>query len=145
MNYFRYSGDTLACEDVGIEQLAQKYGTPLYVYSLGTIKRHYRVFDRAFEGIDHLVCYAIKANPTLALVYLLAKMGAGADIVSKGELFLALKTGIPAERIVFSGVGKTPEEIKDALEVGILMFNVESLSELEVIADVAGRLGKRPP
>jgi diaminopimelate decarboxylase len=145
MNYFRYSGDTLACEDVGIEQLAQKYGTPLYVYSLGTIKRHYRVFDRAFEGIDHLVCYAIKANPTLALVYLLAKMGAGADIVSRGELLLALKAGIPAERIVFSGVGKTPEEIKDALEVGILMFNVESLSELEVIADVAGRLGKKAP
>lgn len=145
MNYFRYSGDTLACEDVDIEQLAQKYGTPLYVYSLGTIKRHYRVFDRAFEGIDHIVCYAIKANPTLALVYLLAKMGAGADIVSRGEMFLALKAGIPAERIVFSGVGKTPEEIKDALEVGILMFNVESLSELEVIADVAGRLGKKAP
>ena len=145
MDYFQYEGDVLSCENVGIEQLALKYGTPLYVYSLGTIKRHYCVFDKAFAGMGHLVCYAIKANPTLALVCFLAKMGAGADIVSRGEMLLALKAGIPADRIVFSGVGKTSEEIKDAIEAGILMFNVESLSELEVISDVAGRLGKKAP
>lgn len=143
MDYFHYDNDELFCEDVAIESLALRYGTPLYVYSLGTLKRHYLVFDGSFKGMDHLVCYAIKANPTLALVYYLARMGAGADIVSKGELFLALKAGIPAKRIVFSGVGKAPDEIKEALEAEILMFNVESFAELETIARIAKDINKR--
>jgi diaminopimelate decarboxylase len=143
MDYFDYKNDELFCEEVAIEQLALKYGTPLYVYSLGTLKRHYLVFDGAFRDMDHMVCYAIKANPTLALVHCMAIMGAGADIVSKGELFLALKAGIPAERIVFSGVGKGPDEIREAIEAGILMFNVESFGELKAIARISRDLKKK--
>jgi diaminopimelate decarboxylase len=133
----------LHCEGLSLVDLAARFGTPLYVYSRATLTRHFEVFDRAFEGNDHLICFAVKANPSMALLSLLGQMGAGADIVSGGELFRALEAGIPAERIVYSGVGKTKAEMEQALEAGILMFNIESLQELEALSRVAAARGAR--
>jgi len=143
MHNFERRGKILHCEGLSLVELAERFGTPLYVYSRATLTRHFTVFDEAFAGIDHLVCFAVKANPSMALLSLLGRLGAGADIVSGGELFRALAAGIPAGRIVYSGVGKTTAEMEQALAAGILMFNIESLQELEALARVAAATGRR--
>lgn len=142
MHHFDYRDGKLFAEEVSVTELTEKYGTPLYIYSAATFRRHFDAFDSAFEGLDHLTCYSVKANSNLSILKLLAEMGAGMDVVSGGELYRALKAGVPADKIVYSGVGKRAEEISQALEAGILMFNVESLAELYKINEVAGKLGK---
>jgi diaminopimelate decarboxylase len=142
---FRYRKGSLYVEDVRLSDLARRYGTPLYVYSGEKIRSQFESFDRAFAAYPHTICYAMKANGNLAILNLLSRAGAGADIVSGGELFRALKAGVPPARIVFSGVGKTEDEMVAALNAGILMFNVESLEEMEVLARVARRFGKPAP
>ena len=133
MHHFQYKGDELYCEDVPVRLIAQKIGTPCYIYSLATLSHHFMVFDSAFKDVAHLTCYSVKANSNIAILKLLGSMGAGMDIVSGGELYRARKAGIAAERIVYSGVGKTIEEIDFALREKILMFNIESTQELEQI------------
>lgn len=145
MHHFKRLEGELHCEGIPLAELAHRVGTPLYVYSQATLERHYRVFDDAFAGFPHLICFAVKANPSRAILNILAGMGSGADIVSGGELYRALKAGIPAERIVYSGVGKTTEEMKQALDAGILMFNLESFQELDALDRVAGGMGKKAP
>ncbi|MGX9365071.1 diaminopimelate decarboxylase [Desulfoplanes sp. PS50] len=140
MNYFEYKDGELYAEDVRIRDLVYEYDTPLYVYSAKTLRRHYKAFDSAFEGIDHLICYSVKANSNLCVLDLLKKEGSGADIVSGGELFRALRAGMDPKKIVYSGVGKSVSEIQEALFAGILMFNVESEQELERISEVASEL-----
>jgi len=134
MNHFDYVDGVLHAEDVDIRSIADSVGTPFYCYSTATLERHYRVFAEAFSDIDALVCYAMKANSNQAVLKTLAALGAGADVVSGGELQRALMAGIPAERIMFSGVGKTDAEIEAALDAGIFCFNVESEPELEAIS-----------
>ena len=143
MHHFEMKNGTLYVEGVSVKELAQRYGTPLYIYSTATLKRHYQAFDSAFDAVPHLTCYSVKANSNLAVLRLLASLGAGMDIVSGGELYRALLAGVPAERIVYSGVGKKAPEIAQALNAGILMFNVESVQELIRINDVARDLGKK--
>lgn len=143
MHYFRYKNGELYAEDVPISRLVERYKTPLYVYSQKTIERHYKTYIEAFKYIDHIVCFAVKANPNPSILKMLADMGAGADIVSGGELYLALKAGIPPEKIVYTGVGKTDEEIRFALKSNILMFNIESEEELREIDNIAGLMKKR--
>ena len=145
MHYFEYKGHELHCEKVPIHRIAETVGTPFYLYSYHTLKRHFTVFNEAFNGIPHLVCYSAKANSNLALLRLFVSLGGGVDIVSGGELYRALKAGADPQRIVFSGVGKRADEIDYALMSGILMFNVESSQELQLINDVAGRRGKKAP
>lgn len=145
MHFFNYKDSGLHAEDVPLARIAEKYGTPAYVYSQATLERHISTIDGAFEGIPHLTCYSMKANANAAILRLLAASGLGADIVSGGELYRALRAGIPADRIVYSGVGKTSSEIEYALQSGILMFNVESESELRAIDFIAGRLKKKAP
>jgi len=145
MNYFEYRNEQLYAEDVSLADLAQRFGTPFYVYSARTLRRHYRVFDEAFAGTDHLVCYAMKALSNLSILKLFASMGAGFDIVSVGELMRCLRVGADPRKIVFSGVGKTDEEIAAALEANILMINVESRPELHHVAEVAGKMKRRAP
>ncbi len=145
MHYFSYRDGELFAEEVALGELARRFGTPLYVYSARTLRRHFRVMTQAFEGADHLVCYAVKALSNLSVLRLFASLGAGFDIVSGGELQRCLRAGAVAEKIVFSGVGKTTEEIAAALKAGILMFNVESRPELELIAAVARQTGRRAP
>jgi len=134
---FQYRGGSLACEGVSLAELAETYGTPLYVYSETSIRDRFRALDEAYAGVPHQICYAMKANDNLAITRLLAGLGAGADIVSGGELFRARKAGVPADRIIFAGVGKTRAEIAQAIDADVLLFNVESPAELEAIADVA--------
>jgi diaminopimelate decarboxylase len=141
MHDFRYQGDELFCEEVPIQKIAEQVGTPCYVYSHRTLIRHFHAFDQAFQAIPHIVAFAMKSNSNLAVLRLLAKEGSGADIVSGGELFRALRAGIPPNKIVFAGVGKSKEEIRYALESDILMFNVESPGELQQINEVAGAMG----
>jgi diaminopimelate decarboxylase len=143
MNLFEYRDGELHCEEIPVEKIANEVGTPFYLYSASTIERHYRVFTEAFAEVKHLICYSVKANSNVAVLKILAEMGAGADIVSGGELFRALHAGIPPERIVFSGVGKRADEIKSALDAGILMFNVESGEELSAINEIARQMGVR--
>ncbi|HEX4439394.1 MAG TPA: diaminopimelate decarboxylase [Thermoanaerobaculia bacterium] len=131
----------LCCDGVSLEELAAAYGTPLYVYSGATFEENFRRFDAAFASVPHLVCYATKANSALALLRLVAELGGGADVVSGGELRAALESGIPAERVVFSGVGKTEAEISAGVEAGILAINAESAREIEKIDACAQRLG----
>ncbi len=145
MHHFSYKDNTLHAEEVSLEQIASQVGTPVYVYSQATLTRHFRAFSQAFEGLDHLVCYAVKANSNRAVMALFAGMGGGADIVSGGELARALAAGVAPGRIVYSGVGKTEAEMEAALKAGILMFNLESAAELEVLDQVAGRLGLIAP
>ncbi|MGH7813237.1 MAG: diaminopimelate decarboxylase [Candidatus Binataceae bacterium] len=145
MNYFDYRDDRLFAEEVPIADLARRFGTPLYVYSARTLRRHFRVFDEAFAGTDRLVCYAMKALSNLSILKLFADLGAGFDIVSGGELMRCLKAGADPKKIVFSGVGKTDEEIAAALDAGILMINAESRPELDRIDAVAGRMKRRAP
>jgi diaminopimelate decarboxylase len=143
MNYFEYRHGELHCEDVPVSRIAKEVGTPCYVYSHATLLRHFRAYDSAFRNIPHVIAFAMKANSNLAILRLMAKEGSGADIVSGGELFRALKAGVPASKIVFAGVGKSPEEIRDALKADILMFNVESPAEIHVINEVAASVGKK--
>jgi len=145
MHWFIYRDGNMHVEDVPLSELASRYGTPLYVYSRTTLERHIKTIDGAFSDIDHVTCYSLKANSNAAILRVLAKHGLGADIVSGGELFRALRARIPAERIVFSGVGKTENEIRYALESDILMFNVESESELHAIDRIAGDMKTRAP
>lgn len=145
MNYFEYKNDQLYAEDASIAELADRFGTPFYVYSARTLKRHFRVFDEAFAGTDHLVCFAMKALSNLSILKLFASMGSGFDIVSVGELMRCLRIGADPRKIVFSGVGKTDEEIAAAIEAGILMINVESRPELHRINAVAGRMNRKAP
>ncbi|MCX7957721.1 MAG: diaminopimelate decarboxylase [Deltaproteobacteria bacterium] len=143
MHFFRYREGELFAEDIPLSNLADKYGTPLYVYSKKTLERHFKTYTEAFRYIDHIVCFAVKSNPNPAILKTLARLGAGADIVSGGELYLALKAGIPPEKIVYTGVGKTEEEIIFALKSGILMFNIESEEELREIDIIAGKLNRK--
>jgi diaminopimelate decarboxylase len=140
MHHFHYQAGELYCEDVPVRKIAQAVGTPFYLYSAGTLTHHFRVFDAAFANFPHIVCFAVKANANLAILRLFARLGGGADIVSGGELYRALAAGVDPGKIVYSGVGKKPEEIKAALKAGILLFNLESSQELEAINRIAGRL-----
>jgi diaminopimelate decarboxylase len=143
MHHFNYRGDELCCENVPIREIARDVGTPCYIYSCATLQHHFDVFDNAFQGMPHLTCYSVKANANLAVLGLFAAMGGGADIVSGGELFRARKAGIPANRIVYSGVGKTQAEIDYALREKILMFNIESSQELEAINQRAAAINSK--
>src|SRR6266436_3312116 len=145
MNYFAYKDNRLFAEEVAISDLAERFGTPLYVYSARTLRRHYRVLSEAFKGTDNLICFAMKALSNLSVLKLFSDLGAGFDIVSVGELMRCLRVGADPSKIVFSGVGKTDEEIAAALKAGILMINVESRPELHRIAEVAGRMKQRAP
>jgi diaminopimelate decarboxylase len=137
MDYFIYRNGELHAEDVSLKAIAETHGTPTYVYSAATLRRHLRVFDAPFEGLPHKICYAVKANGNIALLQTLARAGAGADVVSAGEIRLALAAGMRPEDVVFSGVGKTREEMAYALRQGIFQFNVESEPELRLLSEVA--------
>src|SRR6201984_1500826 len=145
MNYFEYRNEQLYAEDVPLADLAERINTPFFVYSARTLRRHFRVFDEAFAGTDHLICYAMKALSNLSILKLFDSMGAGFDIVSVGELMRCLRIGADPRKIVFSGVGKTDEEIEAALKAGILMINVESRPELHRVSEVARRLRTQAP
>ena len=145
MNPFTYRDRQLYAEDVRLADIAQKAGTPCYVYSRASLEAQFRAFDDALKGRDHLVCYAVKANSNLAVLNLLARLGSGFDIVSGGELERVLAAGGDPAKVVFSGVGKTRDEMRRALAAGIYCFNVESESELEFLNDVAAELGKQAP
>lgn len=143
MNCFNYKNGTLYCESVSIADIAEKVGTPFYIYSSEMISSRYKQLDEAFSNIDHQICYSIKANSNLSICKKLAKLGAGADIVSGGELYRALKAGFKPEKIVFAGVGKSPTEMEYGLKANVSMFNVESLAEAELLNEIAKKLGKR--
>jgi diaminopimelate decarboxylase len=145
VNHFQYHDGVLHAEEVALPEIAAAVGTPFYCYSTATLTRHFRVFSEAFSDLNALVCYAMKANSNQAVLKTLAKLGAGADVVSEGELRRALAAGIPAGKIVFSGVGKTAQEIDLALAEGILCFNVESEPELELLSARAVAAGKTAP
>jgi diaminopimelate decarboxylase len=145
LNHFDYRDGVLFAEDVSIPEIAQTVGTPFYCYSTATLSRHYKVFAEAFSDIDALVCYAMKANSNQAVLRTLAKLGSGVDVVSEGELRRALAAGVPAEKIMFSGVGKTAREIDLALSVGIHCFNIESEPELELVNSRALEMGVAAP
>lgn len=143
MHHFSYRDGVMHAEDVSLRRIAEEVGTPFYCYSSATLERHYQVMDKAFEGTDHMICYAMKANSNQAVIKTMAAMGAGMDVVSEGELRRALAAGVPARKIVFSGVGKTAREMALALKEGIACFNVESEPELELLSSVANRVGQR--
>src|SRR3990172_2463856 len=143
MHHFAYRDGVLHAEDVSLAALAGEIGTPFYCYSSATLERHYRVMDEAFAGTDHAICYAMKANSNQAVVKTMADLGAGMDVVSEGELRRALAAGVPARKIVFSGIGKTAHEMAFALKEGIACFNVESEPELELLSAIARRTGQR--
>lgn len=143
MDHFAYKQDILHAEDVSLAELAAQFGTPLYCYSSATLARHYQVFNEALGGLDRLVCYAVKANSNLGVLATLAQLNAGADVVSEGEIRLCLAAGIAPQKIVFSGVGKQPSEMRFALEHGIFQFNVESLPELYALSEQAAAMGQR--
>lgn len=145
MDHFTYRAGILHAEDVALPEIASEVGTPFYVYSAATLRRHFQVFDEALHGMDHLVCYAMKANSNLAVIRLMAEMGAGMDVVSGGEYMRARAAGVPGERIVFSGVGKTRAEMRLALEGGIRQFNLESEPEMRALSEVASELGVTAP
>ncbi|MFQ5455905.1 MAG: diaminopimelate decarboxylase [Nitrospirota bacterium] len=143
MHDFKFKNNLLYCEEVPIDKIARKVGTPFYLYSNSTLQRHFEVFDSSFSGVPHIISYAVKANSNLAILKILAQKGCGADIVSGGELYRALQAGISPDKIVFAGVGKRADEIRYALESDILMFNVESSQELEMIDKIAKAMGRR--
>jgi diaminopimelate decarboxylase len=145
MHHFDYRDGVLHAEDVDLTALAREVGTPFYCYSTATLERHYRVFAEAFSDVPSLVCFALKANSNQAVIATLAKLGAGADIVSGGELQRALAAGVPAAKIVFSGLGKTREEMAAALDAGIYCFNVESEPEMHALSEVALSMGRAAP
>jgi diaminopimelate decarboxylase len=145
MDFFNYRQTRLFAEDVAVDEIAAQFGTPCYVYSRATLERHWRAFDEAFKGSQHLICYAVKANSNLAILNVLARLGSGFDIVSLGEMKRVLAAGGEPGKIVFSGVGKREDEIKAALQVGIRCFNVEVSGELDRINRLAGELGVIAP
>ena len=145
MHHFEYREGRLYCEQVSIETIASEVGTPFYCYSRATLSRHFRAFDSAFGEVDHLTCFSVKSCSNIAILNLFASMGAGMDIVSGGELHRALRAGVPPEKIVFSGVGKTEAELVYGLDTGILMFNLESPQEMFFLNDCAARLGRCAP
>ena len=145
MDHFHYREGRLAAEEVPLDSIAEVLGTPFYCYAAATMERHFRVFSEAFGDRNSLICYAVKANSNIAVIATLARLGAGADVVSGGELKRALAAGVPASRIVFSGIGKTADEMAAALKAGIRQINVESESELDDLAAVAGELGRTAP
>ena len=145
MNHFEYRNGEMFAEGVPVKRIAKEVGTPAYVYSLATLKRHFQVFDRAFSAVPHIVCFSVKANSNIALLRVFAKEGGGFDIVSGGELFRALRAAADPKKIVFSGVGKKKDEIEYALKSGILMFNVESEDEMVTLNEIAGGIGKKAP
>jgi diaminopimelate decarboxylase len=145
MHYFEYRSGELYCEQVPLQKIASAVGTPAYIYSEATLSRHVRVFDEAFHSVPHLICYAVKANSNINILRRFAQWGTGFDIVSGGELFRVLRAGASAGTVIFAGVGKTPDEIRYALDAGILFFNVESGTELELIHKIASDAGKRAP
>ncbi|HDR1082885.1 TPA: diaminopimelate decarboxylase [Pasteurella multocida] len=145
MDYFQYQQAQLMAEQVPVKQIAQQYGTPLYIYSRATLERHWHAFNNALGDHPHLICFAVKSNPNIAILNIMARLGSGFDIVSQGELERVLAAGGEAHKIVFSGVAKTETEIARALEVGIRCFNVESVAELYRINQVAGEMGKTAP
>ena len=145
MHEFRYVNGRLHCEDVAVAALVKKHGTPLYVYSQGTFTGNYERLTEALEGLDHQICYAMKANSNLAVLRLFARLGAGFDLVSGGELQRVIAAGGEPAKCVFAGVGKSEDEIRAALKAGIYCFNVESAPELERINQLAGRLRKKAP
>jgi diaminopimelate decarboxylase len=140
MHDFQYKNGELYCEGVPVKTVAQRIGTPFYLYSSNTLSMHFRAFDSAFSGVPRVICYALKSNSNSAILRLLGREGAGADIVSGGELFRALRAGIDPKKIVYAGVGKRRDEIEYALKIGILMFNVESGDELRALDDAAGEM-----
>lgn len=142
MNHFQYRNGVLHAEDVSLARLADEVGTPFYCYSTATLERHYRVFAEAFAGVPTLVCYAMKANSNQSVLRTLAKLGAGADVVSGGELKRARAAGIPPQKILFSGIGKTEAELRQALAEDILCINVESEPELELLSKLASETGR---
>ncbi len=141
MDHFQYRDGEMFAEDVAIARIAEDVGTPFYCYSTATLERHYRVFEDAVRGLDATICYAVKANSNVAVIATLAGLGAGADVVSAGEMKRAIIAGIPAPRIIFSGVGKTADELAQALKAGVVQINVESEPELETLSAVASSLG----
>lgn len=145
MDHFTYRDGTLYAEDVPLSQIAAEVGTPVYVYSSATLERHYKVFSDSFQGLDTLVCFAVKANSNIAVLRTLGQLGAGADVVSGGELLRAIKAGIAPEKIVFSGVGKTADEMRLGIEAGIKQFNVEGIPELKLLNKVATEMGATVP
>jgi diaminopimelate decarboxylase len=145
MHFFTYKNSELYAEDVPVRKIAEKVGTPLYIYSEKTLLRHLQSYQQAFDGYPSTICFALKANSNLAVLRLLAKNGCGADVVSGGELYLAKKAGVPSKKIVYAGLGKTDEEIAAALKARILMFNVESSDELKAIDRVSGKLKVKAP
>ncbi len=145
MHDFQYREEQLYCEDFPVQDIAREVGTPFYLYSLNTLENHFRAFDGAFSKIDHIVCFSAKANSNLAILRIFVRLGGGVDVVSGGELFRAMRAGVKPDRIVYSGVGKRPEEIEYALEFPILMFNVESSQELVAIDRIAGKMGTKAP
>ncbi|MDA5608432.1 diaminopimelate decarboxylase [Pasteurella multocida] len=145
MDYFQYQQAQLMAEQVPVKHIAQQYGTPLYIYSRATLERHWHAFNNALGDHPHLICFAVKSNPNIAILNIMARLGSGFDIVSQGELERVLAAGSEPSKIVFSGVAKTETEIARALEVGIRCFNVESVAELYRINQVAGEMGKTAP
>jgi len=145
MDYFNYKGDSLLAEAIPVADIAQKYGTPCFIYSRATLERHYGVYQEALEGCPHLICFAVKANSNLAVINVLARLGASFDIVSGGELERVIAAGGDTSKVIFSGLGKTEAEIERALQLGIYCFNIESGAELDRIDRIAQRLGKKAP
>ena len=145
MDFFQYKNEQLYVEDLPVKQLAEEFGTPLYIYSRATLERHWHAFDSALGKHPHLICYAVKANSNIGILNVMAKLGSGFDIVSQGELERVLEAGGEASKVVFSGVAKSRAEIMRALEVGIRCFNVESVAELHHINQIAGEMGKVAP
>jgi diaminopimelate decarboxylase len=145
MHDFQYRGESLFCEEVPVSDIAADVGTPFYLYSRKTLEDHFRTFDTSFAKTDHLICFSAKANSNLAVLRVFVRLGSGIDVVSGGEIYRALQAGVKPEKIVYSGVGKKPEEIEYALKQPILMFNIESSQELLAIDQIAGRLRTRAP
>ena len=143
MSYFNYQRDDLYCEGVKLADVAKEVPTPFYLYSGNGIIQNFEKYEKALTGVPHTICYAMKSNSNMALLKMLAQKGSGADVVSGGELYLALKAGFDPKKIVFAGVGKRDDELKDAIQAGVAAINVESPQELEVVHQIAQQLGKK--
>src|SRR5438874_1310977 len=145
MDFFSYHDRSLYCEEVAIQDLAKTYGTPLYVYSKRTLEHQLSQLQRAFAEVQPLICYSLKTNGNLTICRLMAEKGAGFDVTSGGELYRALQAGGTGDKIVFAGAGKTDEELRQGLQCGVRLFNVESEAELHALGEVAGKVGKPAP
>ena len=145
LHHFRYRNKKMFCENVSVADIVDEVGTPAFIYSKRTFLDAFHEFDSAFSGIDHLVCYSMKANSNINLCHMLAKAGSGIDCNSGGEFYRAMKAGVDPKKIIFTGVGKTEEEIRYVLQHDILMFKAESRSEMRAINAIAGEMGKKAP